>query len=307
MPPNDAWPSLSEPVLRLRRGLTLRANSLLITIFGDAIAPRRQAVWLGSLITFAAMFGLSSRLVRTSAFRLSADNWLQAHRVGRRSYYALSDEGLLRAAHAQRRIYAFGLPAWDGQWTLLLLDATLPASTRARLRRELLWESFGQLAPLVFAHPHANHESLNDILAGAGARDHVAVLHASGIEAYAAGPLLAIMHRTFELARVAQAWQEFSKRFMPLRERVGGLTEAEAFFARTLLIHEYRRVLLRDPNLPEALLPAHWPGVQARALCEALYRGLLPASEAFLVRHVETLDGAFSATPGAMLQRLNGG
>ena len=131
--------------------------------------------------------------------------------------------------------------------------------------------------------------------------------HASGIEAYAAGPLLAIMHRTFELARVAQAWQEFSKRFMPLRERVGGLTEAEAFFARTLLIHEYRRVLLRDPNLPEALLPAHWPGVQARALCEALYRGLLPASEAFLVRHVETLDGAFSATPGAMLQRLNGG
>jgi phenylacetic acid degradation operon negative regulatory protein len=42
---------------------------------------------------------------------------------------------------------------------------------------------------------------------------------------------------------------------------------------RTLLIHEYRRVLLRDPNLPEALLPAGWPGLQARALCESLYLG----------------------------------
>ena len=306
MSPHDAWPGLSTPVERLRRGLRLRANSVLITIFGDAMAPRRQAVWLGSLIGLAAMFGVSGRLVRTSAFSLGADHWLQAHRVGRRSYYELSDEGLQRAAHAEQRIYAFGPPAWDGQWTLLLLDAALPASTRARLRRELLWESFGQLAPLVFAHPHANHASLNDILEGAGARNHVAVLRASGIEDYAGGPLLAIMHRTFELARVAQAWQEFSARFAPLRERAGGLTEAEAFFARTLLIHEYRRVLLRDPNLPEALLPVHWPGVQARALCEALYRSLLPASEAFLLRHVKTLDGALSATPEAILQRLSG-
>ena len=182
----------------------------------------------------------------------------------------------------------------------------MPASTRVRLRRELLWESFGQLAPLVFAHPHANHASLKDILAGAGARNHVAVLRASGIESYAAGPLLAIMHRTFALTRVGLAWQEFSKRFAPMHERVGGLTDAEAFLVRTLLIHEYRRVLLRDPNLPEALLPAQWPGVQARALCEALYRSLLPASEAFLQRHVETLDGALSATPDAILQRLNG-
>ena len=94
---------------RLRRGLRLRANSLLITVFGDAFAPRRQSIWLGSLIELLGLFGLSNRLVRTNAFRLSADDWFIATRLGRRSYYGLSDAGLLRVQHADQRIYDFHL------------------------------------------------------------------------------------------------------------------------------------------------------------------------------------------------------
>ena len=30
-----------------------------------------------------------------------------------------------------------------------------------------------------------------------------------------------------------------------------------AFIGRTLLIHEYRRILLHDPDVPETLLPAN--------------------------------------------------
>ena len=41
---------------------------------------------------------------------------------------------------------------------------------------------------------------------------------------------------------------------------------------RTLLIHAYRRVLLRDPLLPAALLPLDWPGAAAYALCRDFYR-----------------------------------
>ncbi|MEO6623820.1 MAG: phenylacetic acid degradation operon negative regulatory protein PaaX [Burkholderiaceae bacterium] len=304
LPDRDSAVKVSATVQRLRRGLVLRANSVLITIFGDVIAPRRQAVWLGSLIELAGMFGLSGRLVRTSAFRLGADNWLQVQRIGRRSFYGLSDVGRLRAEHADRRIYEFNLPAWDGHWTMVLLNPGLPASARALLRRELLWESFGQLAPLVFAHPHVNHQSLQDILKEAKAQGQVAVLRARSIEPYATGPLQTIMHRTFELTQVERAWKEFIARFAPLRERPSRLTEPEAFFARILLIHEYRRVLLRDPNLPEAFLPAEWPGVRARALCDDIYRGLLPASESFLQATVQTLDGALADTPAAILQRL---
>ena len=38
---------------------TLRAGSLITTVFGDAIAPRGGTVWLGSLITAMAEFGIN--------------------------------------------------------------------------------------------------------------------------------------------------------------------------------------------------------------------------------------------------------
>ncbi|MEM7503076.1 MAG: phenylacetic acid degradation operon negative regulatory protein PaaX, partial [Pseudomonadota bacterium] len=73
-------------VKRFRSRPTLRAGSLITTVFGDAIAPRGGIVWIGSLIRVMGDFGISERLVRTSVFRLAADGWLEAHPVGRRSY-----------------------------------------------------------------------------------------------------------------------------------------------------------------------------------------------------------------------------
>ena len=58
-----------------------------------------------------------------------------------------------------------------------------------------------------------------------------------------------------------------------------------AVVARTLLIHEYRRIALRDPHLPEALMPSDWAGYRAQALCATIYRALLPASEAWLTEN----------------------
>jgi phenylacetic acid degradation operon negative regulatory protein len=295
---------ISAPIARVRRGLVLRANSLLITIYGDAIAPRNQSVWLGSLITLMEPFGLSSRLVRTSAFRLTADDWFTATPIGRRSFYGLSETGLQRVQHADRRIYEFDLPAWDGHWTLALLDLKMRASARQHLRRELLWEGFGQILPNLYAHPHADPLSLQEILKAAGAEDQVAVLQASSIEGYSRKPLQAIMRDTFKLMEVELAWKQFIARFAPVVDDLANLSQAEAFFVRTLLIHEYRRVLLRDPNLPEALLPTNWPGIQARALCETLYRGLLAGSESFLLTRVETSDGPLMQTPASIARRL---
>jgi len=296
--------TLSPCVVALQRGLVLRANSLLITLYGDALAARHQAVWLGSLIALLALFGLSSRLVRTSAFRLTADDWLVATKLGRRSYYGLSGVGLLRVQHADRRIYEFTSPPWDGRWTLVILDAALRASARQDLRRELLWEGFGQVSPNLFAHPHAPTAALADILQAAKAQDRVAVLSASSVDAFSPKPLQNILHSTFKLTEVALAWTQFITRFTPLLPSLSDLSEAEAFVTRTLLIHEYRRVLLRDPHLPEALLPVNWPGIRARALCETLYRSLLARSEAYLCQQVATADGALVGTPEGIAGRL---
>ncbi len=51
---------------------------------------------------------------------------------------------------------------------------------------------------------------------------------------------------------------------------------------RTLLVHGYRRVRLRDPQLPAALLPAAWPGRAAYDLCRDVYRAAEPLAATHL-------------------------
>ena len=281
---------LPARVSKLQRGLILRANSLLVTLYGDALAAHNAAVSLGSLIELAGLFGLSSRLVRTSAFRLTADGWFDVTRQGRRSFYALSGTGQLRVVHAQRRIYDFVPLPWAGSWTLALVSAQLKASTRQRLKRELLWAGFGQLSNNVFAHPHADHTTLKDIIASTDTHNQVVVLSAQSIDGYPEHALAAVMHDTFKLAAVGQGWNEFIKRFTLIAQDAATLTPVSAFFTRTLLIHEYRKVLLRDPQLPEALLPADWPGAVARQLCETLYQSLAASSAVYLAGHVSCIS-----------------
>src|SRR5208337_2012696 len=92
----------------------LKAKSLVITVWGDAIAPHGGAVWLSGLIRLLAPLGLNERLVRTSVYRLAREGWLSAQQDGRRSLYRLTALGLTRFEHAYRRIYAPPESDWDG-------------------------------------------------------------------------------------------------------------------------------------------------------------------------------------------------
>jgi phenylacetic acid degradation operon negative regulatory protein len=92
-----------------------------------------------------------------------------------------------------------------------------------------------------------------------------------------------------------------------LRDWIGrreALADIDAFTARILLIHHYRRVVLRDPLLPTALLPADWPGRAARQLCGEIYRGLLPASEQWLDRNASDENGPLPVAGGELARRF---
>jgi hypothetical protein len=94
MPPDP----VASLLRHFHRQRPIRGGSLLITIFGDSIAPRGGAVTLGSLISLAYPFGLTERLVRTSVARLAVDGWLVARRDGRRSEYRITPTGRDRFA-----------------------------------------------------------------------------------------------------------------------------------------------------------------------------------------------------------------
>ncbi len=285
---------------------TLRAGSLITTIFGDAIAPRGGTVWLGSLIAAMRDFGASERLVRTSVYRLAQDGWLRSTQVGRRSYYGLSDEGRERFEQATHRIYGEPAADWDRNWCLVLL-AGLTTESRETARRELGWLGFGQLSANLLAHPAPDMADFDTTLRRLRLGDEVVVLEGETVRNEAGMRRLA--HESWNLADIDARYAGFVARFRPLITAAGRNQAAAprtAFLVRTLLIQEYRKILLRDPQLPEELLPAGWHGTAAYQLCRNLYRAVVMPAEEYLTEAMETADGPLPPPGPAFYQRFGG-
>jgi len=294
----------AELVARFRRQRPPRAGSLIVTIFGDSLLPRGGTIALGSLIELAAPFGLNERLVRTATARLAQDGWLTTRRVGKRSEYRLTEDGRAQFVEATERIYGEAGANWSGRWTLVVLPS-LPAAQRQRLRRELAWQGYGELSSGVFAHPQLH------ALGGGSGSGRRAEWPAGTLvfDADLAAPATdaVLIEEGWDLKALAQRYRTFVKRF----ERVlGALSRVPGpetgFVLRTLLIHEYRRLHLRDPLLPERLLPPEWPGTRAALLCRAVYAAVFAASETNLSRVGAQLAGALPSADPAVLERFGG-
>lgn len=250
-----------------------RSRSLIITIFGDLIAPLVPGVWLSELIALLAPFHVNERLVRTSCFRLTEEGWLESLREGRRSRYSLTDSGLQRVQHAYHRIYDHPPAQWDGHWTMAILHAAGSAVfDRAELKRELGWEGFGPLAPGIFFHPCADLKALREVLDRLRLSESVTVLRAQELAAFSSTPVSKLTRECWSLDSVAGQYRSFLARFQPALPMLRRNTNPQvAYVVQTLLIHSFRRVVLHDPRLPAPLLPASWPGHLAYDLCRDIY------------------------------------
>jgi phenylacetic acid degradation operon negative regulatory protein len=267
-----------------------RTGSIVITVFGDAIVPRGGAVWLGTLLAFFEALDIDSGVVRTAMSRLAADGWLERSKVGRNSFYRLASKGQHIFETATQHIYDPPPSDWTGRFELLLIGN---AWDREAARDALRDAGFGSPLPGVWVAPSGvpvPEEAARAIRLEVSAEDD------NGRR---------LLSESWPLARTAEAYQKFMKTFAPLSDWLGrgeALSEIDAFTARILLIHHYRRVALRDPLLPAALLPKDWPGQAARKLCGDIYRALLPVAEQWLDQHAINENGPLPA-PGRALAR----
>lgn len=285
---------------------TLRSGSLITTVFGDAIAPRGGNVWLGSLITVLADFSISERLVRTSVFRLTKDGWLHPEQIGRRSYYSLSAEGRERFEEATHRIYAVPAGSWDGHWCLLLLSG-LDTANKEIARKEFGWLGFGALSANVLAHPAPDLADIDSVSKRVGVADGLVVLQGQTVRNDAGMRRLA--QNGWNLAELDDRYEQFVKLFRPVMTAIGSAKKVEekhAFIIRTLLIQEYRKVLLRDPLLPQEMLPSGWKGTAAYHLCRNLYLATYREADNYLGDVLETTDGPLPPPGEAFWTRFGG-
>ncbi|SAI13804.1 phenylacetic acid degradation operon negative regulatory protein [Bordetella ansorpii] len=282
---------LDRFIARLLKQDPPRAKSLCVSLLGDALGPHGGAIWLGDLIELLAPVGINERLLRTSVFRLVAQDWLRAERHGRRSLYLMTERGLRDTARASQRIYEGPAREWNGEWTLVALPrvGNNGLAERAELRRELLWEGFGMVAPGLFAHPQTEASAAHAILDRLGIPDKALVLSARDLAGAGGLPIASLATQCWNLDDVAEQYRQFSRNFGPLEKLLdeAPASPEQAFAARVLLLHSWRRIVLHDPRLPGPMLPDNWPGHPARELCGRLYWKLFDASEA----HLDALAG----------------
>jgi phenylacetic acid degradation operon negative regulatory protein len=263
-----------------------RASSLTITVWGDTIAPHGGAVWLSTLFRLLAPFGVGERLARTSVFRLARDGWIAAESVGRRSRYRLTADGARRFAQAYRRVYTPPSQPWNGGWEIAVVD-TSDARRRRALREELAWEGFGALGAGVHVRPAHADSALPRIVAALDLASSVTTFTGRDARSAAGRTLADRVRDAWALGELEAEYRRYVARFAGVTGALRALRASarnaeQTFVVRTLLVHAYRRVRLRDPQLPAELLPARWPGVDAYALTRRFYRLAIPFAEAHL-------------------------
>ena len=287
---------------RMQEG-NISSTTLVFTFFCDVVTQHGGEIWLGSIIHALAPLGINERLTRTAVFRLVQEGWLESRKQGRRSYYRLTRTGQNYYQRAAKRIYASNKPEWDGVWTLLFV-ALVPEDKRDALHRGLSWLGYGRMAAGVYALPCNDRPPLDELLADLALRDSIVHMQA---RAENAESLQKLVMARWKLRNLRQRYKEFTSQYENARKILHNKTppdEHSIFLLRVLLMHEYRRILLSDPELPAAMLPLDWEGYAAQSLSGEIYRELATQTTKWVNRELLNANGNMRGGSGTLQNRF---
>lgn len=229
-----------------------RVWSLLVTIFGDLALSTDARLSGTCLNALTAAIGIRPETTRVALHRLRKEGWIDSQRSGRQSRYGLTSLGRSQTEAARPRIYAAHGPVTPP--VLVLDDPSTPfdADRLAGARGSV------QIGPHAVVTLHAGDTPSDWVLPidGQGAVPQWVSDKLCPPEVQAASQTLA--HRLTELAKTG------GFEHLTLLHRVA---------LREIVLHEWRRLVLRVPEFPDALFSGGWHG----AACRAAFAELLSA------------------------------
>lgn len=261
---------------------------LLTTVFGDALLPRKQSISVKTLASLVAPLGINERLVRTSLQRMTSDRFVQAERVGRKSFYEVATTATDTFERANARIYSYAPPTWDDAWTIAVVDDEAPLRVRQQLRRELGWVGVHELRTGTYLTPNVLPDAIASIAADIAAP--LTLLMRSSLNADSRLTDDDLTKLVDPHGDLEQRHRYFGSTLLDLEKLSERRTDADAFHVRTLLINAWRRVALRTPVLPVELFPERWQVAESFANTKRLYSGVFAASERHLDSYLDATE-----------------
>jgi phenylacetic acid degradation operon negative regulatory protein len=268
----------------------MQARSALFDLYGDYLRPRGGRAPVAALVKLLSPLGIAPPAVRTAVSRMVRQGWLHPLRLVSGPGYLLTPKAARRLDEAAARIYRTGRITWDGRFDLILTRTPVSRRERQRLDTSLSFRGYGMLDDQTWVAPRAA-DDVDAVLADANIEyERFTAAHAAGTPGAAA-----VVSRAWDLAEIGQAYEAFVTEQRPLVVAVNARsTDEDAYAARFRLVHAWRSFLFRDPQLPPALLPEHWPGAGAATFFDRHAARLRPAAD----RYVEhCLDQAAHRRP----------
>ncbi len=264
----------------ISREQSLKTWSLIMTFVGDAVVPRSGEIASSSLQAIMTQLGFDNGAVRTALSRLTSDGQLTRTRLGRNSYYSLAPSQLEQFAAAEKRIYASTTQqSGDKQCRLIVMEPGKPlnntpdVSTPLMLSKELalVFNDASEQSPLKGQHCIMDGQCntlpsdlLNNIVPESMISKHQTLVeHFEQLDA----------------------------------SKLNTAKEITAY--RCLLIHEWRRLKLKTPDIPLSLIDKDHPIRITHEFVAAKYDQIRDKSDVWLNEHAENSSGAL----GAPLQR----
>jgi phenylacetic acid degradation operon negative regulatory protein len=258
----------------------MQARSALFDLYGDYLRSRGGRAPVAALVKLLQPLGIAAPAVRTAVSRMVRQGWLHPLRLAAGPGYLLTPQAARRLDETAARMHRTGRSGWDGRFDLILLRK--PAAPPQA--RRLAGLGYGMLGELVWVAPRAADE-VDALLAGAR-HERFTAAHAAGSAGAAE-----VVGRAWNLPEIGRGYEDFVATQRPLVAAVTGRsTDEEAYVARFALVHSWRSSVVRDPQLPAALLPSRWPGAPAASFFDRHAARLRPAAD----RHVERCLAAAS-------------
>ncbi len=241
----NSW--FPQAVAQLAEPRHQRVWSIIVTVFGDMAQGPGDRLSGGTLNRIIGPMGIRPEAIRVAIHRLRKDGWLQSERSGRESRHFLTEFGRRQSAAVTPRIYTRH-PRISDDWHVLIAADAPGIDDLGEL---VLSENFIAVSRSVAIGPGRPPTD----------RDNLMVFRADPVTV----PEW-FRDRLFppELEQACRTLLEDSntvRNLLPLRSRP---TPLQTAVLRTLVVHRWRRVALRHPDLPPQYQPPGWPGDACR-------------------------------------------
>jgi phenylacetic acid degradation operon negative regulatory protein len=234
---------------------------VVISIFGDLVQPRQQTISVQELLSLTGHAGIEENAVRTALSRLAKEGWVERRKDGRHAFYRLNDLGKTSFLAATERIYNHSFVSQSSRWNLGFFDSPV-SYAKDEMPLGFTLSKHWQLINDEDAH---HFSDANNMLFPTSAVD---------------APEWVLENLLPD--NLAKHYRDFLLDIKPLTEKrdaIKLMSPLCALTTRFLLIHAWRRMVLRHPLMPQGLLPPDWPGATCHDAICSIYPQLVERSE----------------------------